>query len=106
MKKSKITTIAMFVLLFLLIVAFIVCFNIADGYKGQFDAVSQKLALTTLTDAERASYQAEADSLSATYSVFAVLSYVFSIAAIADLGLGLALSDKFKLLEEKAAEAE
>ena len=106
MKKSKISIIAMFVLLAAFIILFIVFFNVADGFKGQYDVLAKELASSKVKkDPDLFALKtAEQAAVNASYMICAVLSYASSILAIASLGIGLAVSDKFKAAEEKAAE--
>lgn len=106
MKKSKITIIAMFVLLIVFIVLFIVFFNVADGFKGRYDELAKLLASKKVQKDPVlvAQYTAEQGAVNGSYSTFALLSYIVSILAIATLGIGLAVADKFKTAEEKKAE--
>ena len=108
MKKSKISIIAMFVLLAAFIILFIVFFNVADGFKGQYDVLAKELASSKVKkDPDLFALKtAEQAAVNTSYMICAVLSYASSILAIASLGIGLAVSDKFKELEEKKAEAE
>ena len=106
MKKSKISIIAMFVLLAAFIILFIVFFNVADGFKGQYDVLAKELASSKVKkDPDLFALKtAEQAAVNTSYMICAVLSYASSILAIASLGIGLAVSDKFKEAEEKAAE--
>lgn len=106
MKKSKITIIAMFCLVGACLIAFIVFFNLGDHFKGIYDEAVKMLAKKSVkNDPELLAYWTNRSNMAnGDYTACAVLNYVFSIAAIASLGIGLALADHFKTKEEKAAE--
>lgn len=104
MKKSKIATIVMFATLLILLILFIVFFNIGDSFKSTYDAIG--VDMHTATGAALEDLKAQREVVGANYTVFAVSSYACSILALFALGIGLAVSDKFKELEEKKAEAE
>lgn len=102
--KSKMATIMMFVFLALFLILFIVFFNVADGFKSSYSVLKVELAGNATSLVDKLRIRSEMSHLNQQYELFAVLSYVFSILSIAALGIGLALTDKFKTLEEKAAE--
>ena len=104
MKKSKIATIVMFATLLILLILFIVFFNVGDSFKSTYDAIGVEMHTTTGAALEE--LKAKREAVGASYTVFAVSSYACSILALFALGIGLAVSDKFKELEEKKAEAE
>jgi len=106
MKKSKIATIVMFACVALFIALFITFFVVGDSFKATFNDLSVKIAGLGAGDAElKAQYEAQQAGVNVSYTVCAVISYVSSILALASVGVGLAVSDKFKEAEEKAAEA-
>ena len=104
--KAKIATIIMFIGVALSIILFIVFFNIADGLKSTWNSYNASYIQAELDGNEEAmaKFAAYKDSVGIPHIVCAVLSYVFSIGAIVSLGVGLAVTDKIKLAEEKAAE--
>lgn len=106
MKKSKITIIAMFGLVAIFLIAFIVCFNLGDHYKAVYDYCGVQINSSKVKkDPDLLAWWQATQAANATlYTVFSTLNYACSILAIASLGIGLALSDKFKAAEEKAAE--
>ncbi len=106
MKKSKITVIAMFSLVALFLILFVVFFNVGDSYKSVYDTCVNKLASPEVKASEELTkeWTAKQTAANASYTFCAVMNYVCSILAIASLGVGLALSDKFKAKEEKDAE--
>lgn len=106
MKKSKITIIAMFGLVAFFLIAFIICFNLGDHQKAVYDYCAVQITSKKVQQDPDllAWWQATQANHATLYTVFSTLNYVCSILAIASLGLGLALADKFKAAEEKAAE--
>jgi len=102
--KSKIATIMMFVCLVIFVVLFIVFFNVADGYKTEYSAMSIKLVANTTALADKLQIRTDMSRVNQFYQLFAFLSYACSILVIASLGLGLAISDKLKEIEDEGKE--
>ncbi len=105
MKKSKIATIVMFACVALFIALFITFFVVGDSFKATFNALNVQIAGLSAGDPELEQLRAQQAGINVSYTVCAVISYVSSILALASVGVGLAVSDKFKEAEEKAAEA-
>ena len=104
--KSKMTTYIMFGALALFIILFIIFFNVGDSFKAQFTDFNVKALNQDLTDEWKQYYLNMAAWAGARYSVFAFMSYLCSILALVSLGVGLAVSEKFKTMEESVAERE
>lgn len=104
--KSKIANYVMFGALALFLILFIVFFNVGDAFKTQYSDLGVKILNEGISEAEKAELQAQRDAAGASYTVFAVLSYLSSILALVSLGVGLAVADKLKQKEEEVAERE
>ena len=89
MKKSKITMIIMFGSVVLFIALFVIFFLMGTGFMAEYKAAADDAAKGAANGA---------------YTACAFLSYLCSILALASVGVGLFVSDKFKEAEEKAAE--
>ena len=104
--KSKMATYVMFACLALFIILFIIFFNIGDSYKTMFGNYNVKALNADLTEEWKQYYLGMAAWAGARYTFFAVSSYTCSILSLVSLGVGLAVSEKFKTMEESIAERE